>query len=79
MADYCMAKLETDDEIAIADCLEEERAVIFGGDCAAKRHYKTRLCQAAVARGEYKDRGQCIADRKFRGTTVRKGGVGGGK
>jgi len=78
IADYCMAKLQTDDEIAAGDCIGAELKRHFVSDCAAKRHYKTRMCDAALKQGQRHDGVQaCLADRSFAGATVRNGGVGG--
>ena len=78
MADYCMSKLETDDEIAASDCIDAELKRAFKSDCAAKIHYKNALCRLSVSRklrtGGVRD---CVADRTFMGPTVRNGGVGG--
>ena len=78
IADYCMAKLGTDDEIAAGDCINEELTRRFASDCAAKLHYKKQMCEAAVQRGDFKGGVQaCLADRSFAGPTVSNGGVGG--
>ena len=78
IADYCMSKVESDDEIVAGPCINEEIRVRFRSDCAAKLHYKRALCRQALARGDrtgtLKD---CIEDRGFAGSTVRNGGVGG--
>src|SRR5205085_2896624 len=77
-ADFCMAKLQTDDEIAASECIAEEIARRFQSECEAKRYYKRAMCEAAVSK---KYRGgtlaECLADRSFIGATVRNGGVGG--
>lgn len=78
IADYCMAQLETDDEIPASACIAKELALAFPGDCAAKRHYKKAMCQLSVSRGTTKDSVErCAADPGFVGRTVRNGGVGG--
>ncbi|MDZ4251848.1 MAG: hypothetical protein U1A72_04655 [Sulfuritalea sp.] len=78
IADYCMAQLETDDEIAASTCIGDELERAFADGCAAKLHYKRAMCERAIAlryrQGEVDD---CLADREFVGATVRRGGVGG--
>jgi hypothetical protein len=78
MADYCMSKLETDDEIAASSCIEAELKRSFRSDCAAKVHYKSALCRLSISRKLRPDgiKG-CLADKAFMGPTVRNGGVGG--
>ena len=77
-ADYCMAKLETDDEIAAGECLGEEHKRRFRDECEAKRHYKEAMCRLAIERGRrHDDVAACLADPGFVGSTVRNGGVGG--
>lgn len=77
-ADVCMRVLQTDDEIAASDCLAAEAKRRFADDCAAKRHYKQRLCALSIRRGARTgDLAACIADPGFKGRTVASGGVGG--
>jgi len=77
IADYCMSKLETDDEIAASSCINAEAARAFNSDCVAKLHYKKRLCGLAIARKQRpNDIKNCLADKTFMGPTVRNGGVG---
>jgi len=79
MADYCMSKLETDDEIAASSCISVEAARVFTSDCVAKVYYKRTLCQLAISRKQRQgDINNCLADKTFMGSTVRNGGVGGG-
>ena len=77
VADYCMASIGTDDEIAASDCIDRERQLVFNGECAAKLHYKRAMCELAV---KYDPRAApiaaCVADRSFMGRTVRNRGVG---
>jgi hypothetical protein len=47
IADDCMGKLETDDEIAASACIERESKRRFATACVAKRHYKRSLCRRA--------------------------------
>jgi len=78
MADYCMSKLETDDEIAASPCIDEELKRAFKGDCAAKIYYKNALCRLSIFRKLRPDGiKSCLADQTFMGPTVRNGGVGG--
>jgi hypothetical protein len=78
IADYCMASLETDDEIAASECISRHLKRKFAGDCAAKKHFKSRMCQLARQRGQRHDSvAACVADTRFVGSTVRNGGVGG--
>ena len=72
IADYCMAKLETDDEIAAGDCINQELKIGFSDDCLAKRYFKRQLCQV-VQKGRASE---CARDPGFSGPTVRNGGVG---
>lgn len=79
IADYCMSNLETDDEIAASDCIGDELKRAFKNDCAAKLYYKRAMCQKAVSTKQREGSiGSCIADKDFRGYTVRNKGVGGG-
>ena len=76
-ADYCMLKMETDDEIAVSGCIEEEGRRRFPTPCASKTHFKKRMCELAIQNGTAAvtvDR--CMKDPTFQGRTVRHGGVG---
>jgi hypothetical protein len=78
IADYCMAQLETDDEIPAMDCIAKENAIAFRSACAAKRHYKKAMCELSISHGTLKgDVARCVADPEYVGATVRNGGVGG--
>lgn len=78
IADYCMALLETDDEIPASSCIADELHKVFASDCAARVHYKRALCERSIGLGERRDDlDGCLADPGFVGATVRKGGVGG--
>ena len=78
IADYCMAKLETDDEIAAGDCIGKGLERKFRSDAEAKVHFKRELCRLAIARKTRKGGlDSCVADAAFMGSTVRNGGVGG--
>jgi hypothetical protein len=77
VADYCMAQLQTDDEIVAADCIEREHARRPADPCAAKRHFKRALCGLSLAAdGRHASVEQCLQDRSFMGHVVRDGGVG---
>jgi hypothetical protein len=79
VVDYCMAKLETDDEIAASDCIAGELEKAPRNACVAKRSYKQRLCELVVSRKNPNGTvAACVADPRFAGSTVRNGGVGGG-
>ena len=76
-ADYCMLKLETDDEIAADECIGEQIKATFPSECAAKIHFKRAMCGLVIARdGSRGTVEQCVKDPAFMGRTVRNGGVG---
>jgi hypothetical protein len=78
IADDCMAKLETDDEIPAMDCINEELKRTFPNECAARQHYKRALCERALSHGQIAgDLQGCLENKNFIGTTVRNRGVGG--
>jgi hypothetical protein len=78
IADYCMATLSTDDEIAAGDCIATETRAPHGDECATRRHYKEALCALAIERGLRKGSvGACMSDTSFEGSTVRGKGVPG--
>jgi len=70
--------MQTDDEIAVSDCIEENRRTAFSTECAAKIHYKLAMC-ALIMEGGASDETveKCLADPTFMGRTVKHGGVGG--
>lgn len=77
VADYCMLKMETDDEIAVSECIEEERKTRFSNDCASNLHFKKRMCELMIRNGTRAGTlDQCISDPAFKGRTVDAGGVG---
>jgi hypothetical protein len=77
VADYCMAEIGTDDEIAASDCISRQSMVLFGSECAAKLHFKRALCGVAMKRGTGSGTvDACVRDPAFMGSTVRNGGVG---
>ncbi len=77
IADYCMANLQTDDEIAAGDCINAEASRKFAGECRAKTHYKKSLCTLVASRKHVTGIDRCMADKDFMGSTVRQKGVGG--
>lgn len=78
MADYCMASIGTDDEIAASDCIAEQGRISFGSACTARAHFKRALCEIVVRNGSRPGTvDACVADPSFAGRTVRRGGVGG--
>lgn len=75
-ADFCMAQAGTDDVIAAGPCLQSQAAVRFRSACAGKRHYKSRMCELAIANGSRADSVEaCVADPEFVGVVVRNGGA----
>jgi hypothetical protein len=76
--DYCMLKMETDDEIAVSGCMEEEGKRRFANGCAGNLHFKRRMCELVIRYGTRTGTAdQCVKDPEFKGRTVRMGGVGG--
>lgn len=77
VADYCMFKFETDDEIAVSDCIADQIKIGAKNECTAKANYKRALCELTIKSGATRGNvEQCVADRTFMGNTVRNGGVG---
>lgn len=77
LADYCMASMGTDDEIAASGCIAAELRLAFGSECIAKLHYKRAMCALALRNGiRSDDVDACVADPQFIGSTVRNGGIG---
>ena len=77
IADYCMSRLETDDEIPASNCIHEEIGKRAPDECLAKRYYKRALCELAIARNSRSGSvTRCLQDRAFVGPTVRNKGVG---
>jgi hypothetical protein len=78
VVDWCMATLETDDEIPASACIAQHPVSAFASDCAAKEHFKRELCR--VLRGADASPSAlqaCVDDPAVMGRTVRNGGVGG--
>lgn len=77
IADFCMATIGTDDEIAASDCISEQGGIRFRSDCEAKMHFKRTLCELSIERRTYAGTVKaCINDPRFVGETVRNDGVG---
>lgn len=77
IADYCMLKMETDDEIAVSGCIEEETRATFPNACASNTHFKGRMCEQMIRNGTRAGTvDQCVKDPAFKGRTVEAGGVG---
>lgn len=77
IADYCMSKLQTDDEITASDCINEEILIVYPDDCVAKHHYKRALCQLTISRNTQSGSIEsCFNDKSFMGSTVRNKGIG---
>jgi hypothetical protein len=75
--DYCMLKMETDDEIAVSGCIEEEGKQRFPNSCASNTHFKKRMCELMILNGTKAGTlDACVKDPTFKGRTVRNGGVG---
>jgi hypothetical protein len=76
-ADYCMLKMETDDEIAVSECIEMEGKRRFRNACASNTHFKKRMCALMIQSGTKAGTiEQCVKDPNFKGRTVQRGGVG---
>jgi hypothetical protein len=77
-ADFCMLKMETDDEIAVSACIEAEGKRRFPGACSANTYFKKRMCRMMLRNGTLRGTlAACVRDPAFMGRTVRNGGVGG--
>jgi hypothetical protein len=78
IADYCMLKMQTDDEIAVSDCVADESKRAFPSACASNTHFKTLMCEEVIRNGARPGPAErCVADPRFKGRTVERGGVGG--
>jgi hypothetical protein len=78
IADYCMLKMETDDEIAASGCIDEEATKLFPSTCASNLHFKRAICEAMIRNGTKTGTvDQCLEDPAFKGSVVEGGGVGG--
>lgn len=77
IADYCMLRMETDDEIAVSGCIEEQTKFKFRNACASNTHFKKAMCAQMLRNGTRTGTlDQCLKDPKFKGRTVAAGGVG---
>lgn len=77
IADYCMAGIGTDDEIAASDCIHQQLERKFEDACRAKLHFKRALCQLMLDQGTVQGPiERCLNDPSFQGRTVRQGGGG---
>lgn len=73
-----MLKTETDDEIAVSDCIQDARKTHFPDACASNTHFKKRMCEQMIRNGTKAGTiDQCVKDPTFKGRTVEAGGVGG--
>lgn len=78
IADYCMLKMQTDDEIAVSGCIEKEGKTRFKSACASNTHFKKRMCGRMIRNGTRSGTvAGCVKDPKFKGRTVEAGGVRG--
>ena len=76
-ADYCMLKMETDDEIAVSGCIEQEGKRRFPNSCASNTHFKKRMCELMIQNGTKAGTlDACMKDRSFKGRTVQDDGAG---
>lgn len=76
-ADYCMLKMETDDEIAVSGCIESEGKRRFQNACASNAYFKKKMCALVIQNGTRAGSvEQCLKDPDFKGRTVQEGGVG---
>jgi len=76
IADYCMLKLSTDDEVTAGDCIARESRHAAGPACGVKRKYKRSMCELLVRRDKRVTVPTCVKDPAIVGHTVRSGGVG---
>ena len=77
VADYCMLKMATDDEIAVSGCIEEESKTNVSDSCAVKLRLKRSMCEIVVGNGTRTGTvDQCLEDPTFKGRVVEAGGVG---
>ena len=77
IADYCMLQMETDDEIVVSGCIEEQRKKVFPDSCTSNLHFKRGMCETMIRNGTRSGTvDQCVKDPSFRGRVVEAGGVG---
>jgi hypothetical protein len=77
VADWCMATLQTDDEIPASACIAQHPVSQFDSACAAKTHFKRELCRVLRGPQAAAPVEECVLDPAVMGATVRRGGVGG--
>lgn len=73
-ADYCLAATKSTSlgEPNAARCFRDEPAVMRRRECDAKRNYRLKMCEMAVADGSYPGSvWQCSGDDGYLGPTVR--------
>jgi len=76
IADYCMLEMQTDDEIAVSGCLEEQSRLRFASACESNTHFKKLMCEQAIrSRARSGTVADCVRDADFKGRTVEHGGV----
>lgn len=79
IADFCMASLGTDDEIAASVCINRHLQNNAGEACKVKEYYKRALCKILIANDSVPGPlERCVADPKVRGRTVTTGRLEGG-
>lgn len=77
IADYCMAKGQTDDLEVVRPCIDHASSIAFRSDCTAKLYFKQRLCEVLLPNSSaYKSVEQCVNDPSFSGSTVKNNGTG---
>jgi hypothetical protein len=77
-ADYCMLKMQTDDEIAVADCIDAAMKKDSGSACDSTARFKRSMCEIMIQAGTRAgDVQECVDDPAFKGRTVEAGGVAG--
>jgi len=77
IADYCMAKGQTDDLESVGPCIEQASSIDFRSHCTAKLHFKQLLCGEIISNSStYKSVEQCVKDKGFVGPTVKNNGSG---
>ena len=76
IADYCMATIGTDDEVAASDCISRESKIMFRSGCHANFYFKRALCEVVVKNASRSGTvDACVEDPQFVGPTVKNGGV----
>jgi hypothetical protein len=71
-ADYCMARMQTDDLVAAQACMDHESQLRQGEECARRRHYKREWCRQVVDQHLLqRSFAECIADPEQGGAIVK--------